>query len=109
MSARTVAPAPVAEAVRQAAAVEPVDSVTLSGCLEYDGKSAWLKDASGIDAPRTRSWRSGFLRKRSPRIALVNGPESASTYDGRRVVATGVLVDREMRVDSLKPTAGECE
>jgi hypothetical protein len=91
------------------AAVKPLDTVTISGCLEYDGKSAWLKDASGADAPTTRSWRSGFLRKRSPRIALVNGPAGASTYDGRPVTVTGVLVDREMRVDSLKPSAGNCD
>jgi hypothetical protein len=68
-----------------------------------------LKDASGADAPRARNWRSGFLKKRSPRIALVGGAGSASSYDGRRVAVTGVLADREMRVDSLKPIAGDCD
>jgi len=92
-----------------AAAAASIDTVTISGCLDFDGKSAWLKDTSGVDAPRTRSWRSGFLRKRSPRIALVDGPSSAEVYDGRLVSVTGVLVDREMRVSSLKPIAGDCE
>ena len=92
-----------------AAAAASIDTVTISGCLDFDGKSAWLKDTSGDDAPRTRSWRSGFLRKRSPRIALVDGPSSAEVYDGRLVSVTGVLVDREMRVSSLKPIAGDCE
>jgi hypothetical protein len=91
------------------AAARSVDTVTISGCLEHDGKSAWLKDASGIDAPRTRSWKSGFLKKRSPRIALVDGPSSASAYDGHQVSVTGVLVDREMHVSSLKSIAGDCE
>jgi hypothetical protein len=91
------------------AAAPSVDTVTISGCLEHDGKSAWLKDASGIDAPRTRSWKSGFLKKRSPRIALVDGPSSASAYDGHQVSVTGVLVDREMHVSSLKSIAGDCE
>ena len=95
--------------VHSAAAAASIDTVTLSGCLDFDGKSAWLKDTSGVDAPRTRSWRSGFLRKRSPRIALVDGPSSAEVYDGRLVSVTGVLVDREMRVSSLKPIAGDCE
>jgi hypothetical protein len=90
-------------------AAASIDLVTISGCLDFDGKSTWLKDTSGVDAPRTRSWRSGFLRKRSPRIALVDGPTSAETYDGRLVSVTGVLVDREMRVSSLKPIAGDCE
>jgi hypothetical protein len=92
-----------------AAAAASIDTVTISGCLDFDGKSAWLKDASGVDAPRTRSWRSGFLKKRSSRIALVDGPNSAEAYDGRLVSVTGVLVDREMRVSSLKPIAGDCE
>jgi hypothetical protein len=92
-----------------AAAAASIDTVTISGCLDFDGKSTWLKDTSGVDAPRTRSWRSGFLRKRSPRIALVDGPTSAEAYDGRLVSVTGVLVDREMRVSSLKPIAGDCE
>jgi hypothetical protein len=81
--------------------------VTISGCLDFDGKSAWLKETSG-DVPRSRSWRSGFLKKRSPRIALVDGPTNASAYDGRRVSVTGVLIDREMRVNSVHPIEGEC-
>ena len=111
-----IAPAPAVPARSSAlaeaqpvAAATPVDTVTISGCLDFDGKSAWLKNASGVDAPRTRSWRSGFLKKRSSRIALVDGPSSAEAYDGRPVSVTGVLVDREMRVSSLKPIAGDCE
>ena len=102
-----VRPTALAEAQPEVAAAS-VDTVTISGCLDYDGKSAWLKDTSGTEAPRSRSWRSGFLKKRSPRIALVDGP-SASTYDGRRVSVTGVLVDREMRVNSISPLEGNCE
>jgi hypothetical protein len=88
-------------------AVASSDTVTITGCLDYDGKSAWLKETSG-DVPRSRSWRSGFLKKRSPRIALVDGPTNASAYDGRRVSVTGVLIDREMRVNSVHPIEGEC-
>jgi len=111
-----IAPAPLVPArsavpvgAHPVVAAAPVDTVTISGCLDFDGKSAWLKDSSGVDAPRARSWRSGFLKKRSSRIALVDGPTSAEAYDGRLVSVTGVLVDREMRVSSLKPIAGDCE
>lgn len=86
-----------------------IDTVTLSGCLDFDGKSAWLKNTSGLDAPRTRSWRSGFLKKSKPRIALVDGPASVESYDGRQVSVTGVLVDREMHVTSLRPIADDCQ
>lgn len=106
-------PSPIARAsapveAHQDVAATSIDTVTISGCLDYDGKSAWLKDTSG-DVPRSRSWRSGFLKKRSPRIALVDGPTSASAYDGRRVSVTGVLIDREMRVNSVNPIEGDCE
>ena len=107
VSATTPA-SPRVDATRHAAATS-VDTITITGCLEYDGDTAWLKDASGVDAPRTRSWKSGFLRKRSSRIALVGEPSTASAYDGQPVSVTGVLVDREMRVTSLKSIAGDCE
>ena len=103
----TLSPTPV-DAHRDVAA-SSIDTVTISGCLDYDGKSAWLKDTSGAEAPVTRSWRSGFLKKRSSRIALVDGPARASVYDGRRVSVTGVLVDREMRVNSMNPIEGDCK
>ncbi len=108
-------PAPVARSSAPAEAQPEVvsapvsiDTVTISGCLDYDGTSAWLKETSGVDAPKTRSWRSGFLKKRAPRIALVDGPTNASAYEGRRVSVTGVLADREMRVNSISPIEGEC-
>src|ERR1041385_6299580 len=36
---------------------------TLAGCLEKSGDSFHLKDTSGADAPKARSWKSGFLKK----------------------------------------------
>lgn len=111
-----IAPAPpqpaLAAAPAETLAAAPaasIDTVTISGCLDFDGKSAWLKNTSGLDAPKTRSWRSGFLRKSAPRIALVDGPASVETYDGRQVSVTGVLVDREMHVSSMRPIADNCE
>jgi hypothetical protein len=107
-------PVPVARSsapvvIQPDVAAASVDTVTITGCLDHDGKSAWLKDTSGVDAPKSRSWKSGFLKKRTPRIALVDGPTSASAWDGRRVSVTGLLVDREMRVNSMNPIEGNCE
>ena len=39
--------------------------VTVTGCLERSDEAFRLKDTSGADAPRTRSWKTGFLNKRS--------------------------------------------
>ena len=35
---------------------------TIVGCLTFDDGAFRLKDASGIDAPKSRSWKSGFLK-----------------------------------------------
>ena len=77
--AATAAEPPVDSAPKAAAAestlnaaVENVASVTITGCLELDKETFWLKDTSGVDAPTSRSWRSGFLKKRWSRIELVD-------------------------------------
>ena len=85
-------------------------SVTISGCLESDKGTFLLTDASGASAPTSRSWKSGFLKKRSAPIELADGVGTLSlrNHVGRRVAATGTLVDRAMRVDSVH-AIGACE
>ena len=92
------------------APVETVASVTITGCLEHDDEAFWLSDASGADAPVSRSWRSGFLKKRPSRIELVDAAHSLrlTSYVGQRVAATGTLVNREMKTRSLYPVRASC-
>ena len=100
--ARVATPAPrVAESVAPAAlkstakspAVEPVSSgagtITMTGCLELDDETFWLKDASGGDVPASRSWRSGFLKKRAARIEIVDAAHTLKLqgHVGERVAA----------------------
>ena len=42
------------------------DMVTITGCLEVStsGDTFRLTDTEGVDAPKSRSWRSGFFKKR---------------------------------------------
>jgi cytoskeletal protein RodZ len=114
---KTPAKAPAVESVM----TEPASSttkadvsdsapLTISGCLQADGQSFWLKDTSGMDAPRSRSWRSGFLRKRSVSVDVVPASNTLklTNYVGQRVEATGTLLDREMRVRSLR-SLGDCK
>ena len=102
-SASTVS-TPVAEAE------EPATPVTLAGCVERNGDGFSLKNASGEGAPASRSWKSGFLRKRSQSVALIDRgyTHRLATYVGQRVETTGVLADREMRVKTLR-VLGACE
>lgn len=87
-----------------------VPNVTVTGCVERDGKTFWLQDTSGPDAPKSRSWKSGFLKKRPSRIELIDATNTLrlSNQVGQRVAATGVLADREMRARSLRSAAGSC-
>lgn len=92
------------------AAVETVASVTITGCLANDEDTFLLKDTSGADAPKSRSWKSGFLKKRQATIALFDATNALSlpSYVGQRVAATGMLVNHEMRAQSLQRVAASC-
>jgi hypothetical protein len=84
--------------------------VTITGCLERDDEMFRLKDASGNGAPKSRSWKSGFLKKRSATVDVVDTAHRVRLPDylGQRVSVTGPLVDREMQVRSLRRVAASC-
>ena len=86
--------------------------VTMRGCLEItvDQDQFRLTDTEGADTPQARSWRSGFLKKRSAPVDLVelSDPVGLRKYVGHRVVATGVLTGRELRVRSLQAAGTSC-
>ena len=99
------APSPSSE---PAAAAVPA---TITGCLERDENTFWLRNVSGDEAPKSRSWKSGFLRKKSSNVELVDRgglTNRLTTYVGRRIETTGALVDREMHVKTLR-VLGSCE
>ena len=84
-------------------------AVTIAGCLERDDDTYRLTDTSGDSAPKSRSWKSGFIRKRSASIALVDaGNVRLASHVGQRIETTGVIEDREMRVKSLR-VQGSCD
>jgi hypothetical protein len=89
----------------QAAAV-----TTLTGCLERDSEAFRLKDTSGTSAPKARSWKSGFLKKGPAPVAIVDPAKALRlpAHVGERVSVTGTMVDREMRVRSLRRVAASC-
>ena len=46
----------------------PAGAVTITGCLAKGKNGFWLKDVSGVDLSKKRSWRSGFFKKSAPRV-----------------------------------------
>jgi hypothetical protein len=114
----TPAKAPGGESVAKASGVEPVakaraqeSGVTITGCLERADDTFRLKDTTGADAPRLRSWKSGFLKKDSASIGVVDTADGLRLSDhvGQRISVTGLLVDREMQARSLRRVAASCE
>jgi hypothetical protein len=92
-------------------AIEPQSVVTINGCLEHDDERFQLTETAGDDAPKSRSWRSGFLRRSASKVDVVDHADRfhLPTYVGQRVSVTGTLVDREMQVRSVQIVALSCE
>lgn len=105
----------VAPASKPAAPMTPsvtaAAPVTLAGCLERDDETFRLKDTLGADAPKSRSWKSGFLKKSSPSITIVDAPTrlNLANHVGQRVSVTGMLEDGQMRVRSMRRVAASCK
>ena len=90
-----------------------VDEVTITGCLEInaDDDRFRLADTDGLSAPKARSWRTGFLKKRPAPVDLVwsSGTQTLSRQVGKRVAATGVLEMRELKVSSVRVVSSSCD
>jgi len=96
--------------VQQSASTIQQPAVTITGCLEQNNDAFRLKDTTSADAPKSRSWRSGFLKKKSPSVEVVDLAHRLElpAHVGQRVVVTGTLVDREMQVRSLRRVSASC-
>ena len=107
-------PAPVEPAAPAAEAAGNVAPglVTITGCLEIstDGDTFRLTDAEGADVPKSRSWRSGFFKKRPAPVMLAEPLDRVSLKSnvGKRVAATGHLANRDLRVNSLRVVGPSC-
>jgi hypothetical protein len=95
---------------KSAKASASLSAVTVTGCLEHNKDAFRLKDTTGENAPKGRSWKSGFLKKNAASIEVVDRANAMqlSNHVGERVVLTGTLVDREMQVRSLRRVAASC-
>jgi hypothetical protein len=83
---------------------------TIEGCLVQNGDAFHLKGTTGADAPKARSWKSGFLKKGPASVDVVDTNESLGLANrvGTRVSVTGTLVDREMQAHSIHRLSSNC-
>ena len=84
--------------------------VTISGCLEQSDETFRLTDTAGDNAPKARSWKSGFLKKSPAAIEVVDVTNRLKLprHVGERVSLTGTLVEREMQVRALHRVGLSC-
>ena len=95
---------PAAVAPANAAAAEAREVITITGCLQHDEGEFRLTDAIGVNAPKARSWKSGFLKKRATSLEIVDSANRLRlpTHVGQKVSVTGILLDREVRARSVQ-------
>ena len=107
----TASASPAVSTDSSASAVKAAAPVTITGCVELDNNTFRLKDTSGAEAPKSRSWKSGFLKKGQAKIELVDAGHGANLAGqvGRRVSVTGTLDEREMQVRSVRRIAASCD
>ena len=106
-SSASAAPLTASTAVTVTAKAPPV---TVTGCLEEHDKAFRLTDTSGADAPKSRSWKSGFLKKGAASVNVVDATKALnlSGHVGRRVSVTGTLDGRDMNARSMR-SLGSCK
>ena len=106
-TASTPANAPATTATSGSTSAKPI---TVVGCLERTDEGFRLKETSGADAPKARSWKSGFLKKSSSSLDVVDTSRTLqlATHVGRRVSVTGTVDDRELLARSIR-TVGACK
>jgi len=98
------------ESASRAVAVDPA-SVTITGCLERSDTTFRLTETTGTDAPKSRSWKRGFLKKGMTPVEVVDAANRLNlpNHVGQRVSVTGLLVDREMTLRSLQRVSASCD
>jgi hypothetical protein len=85
--------------------------VTVTGCLQRSEDQAFrLTDPTGPNAPRSRSWKTGFLKKRASDVSVVDPSRRIKLRDhvGHRDALTGTLNDGELRVQSVRHLSASC-
>jgi hypothetical protein len=100
----------VTPASAQAGAVPGAEFATIEGCLVQDANQFQLKNTSGEDAPKGRSWKSGFLHRSAKTVDVVDQSHrmNLARHVGQRVTITGLLDDHELQGTSLRRVAESC-
>jgi hypothetical protein len=111
--APAAAAAPVLESRPVAAKQDEEQSVatTLTGCLVHDDDMFQLKDTDGAHAPKARSWKSGFIKRGSAKVVVVDPTNrlKLAGHVGHRISVSGTLTEREIEARWINATSERCD
>jgi hypothetical protein len=107
-SLTTAATAPIGESAETATDVTPA---IIEGCLIKSDLGFRLRDTAGTDAPRGRSWKSGFLHRSARAVDVTDARHrlNLSSHVGERVSVAGTLDDGRLQAESIKRTGESCK
>jgi hypothetical protein len=103
--------APAKAVTAKVAAAPVVPGETLTGCLEADGAKYKLTDLQGTQAPKGRSWKTGFITKKTKDVEVVGTSSSLKLKDhvGHKISVVGVKDgETHFKARSIKQLAGSC-
>lgn len=106
-----MANAPESDALETKGTVGRTAPVTIFGCLQQSDSAFRLTDTDGVDAPKSRSWKTAFLKKGATSIAVTDpgNRNRLASHVGQRLSVTGTLVDRQMQVRSIRRISPSCD
>jgi len=84
--------------------------VTIFGCLEQSNDTYRLTDTDGVDAPKSRSWKTAFLKKGTATVEVVDPGHRVqlSSHVGHRVGVTGTLSEKHLQARSIRKISSSC-
>lgn len=107
-----VSPVPAAKPETDASKTSAANTapVTIYGCLERSNQTYRLTDTDGADAPKARSWKSGFLKKSAATVEVVDPGNRMrlSSHVGHRVGVTGTLSEKQLQARSIRKISSSC-
>ncbi len=107
-----VSPVPTAKSETDASKTSAANTapVTIFGCLERSNETYRLTDTDGVDAPKARSWKTGFLKKSAATVEVVDPGNRMrlSSHVGHRVGVTGTISEKQLQARSIRKISSSC-
>lgn len=105
------APAKTSTPATASAPAQRASAASLTGCLHADGDKFKLSELEGTQAPKGRSWKTGFIVKTTKDVEVVGASSSVNLGDqiGRKVTITGTRDgERHFKAQSVKQVSPVC-